>query len=211
MKLQVALDLPTIGEALRVLEMTCDYVDIAEIGTVMVYNGIAAITEIKNAFPQLEISADMKIYDGAAEMAEAVIAAGADYVTIMGAANDVTILEAIRVTRDLGKKSVVDMIAVRNIAERIKEVDAMGADFINVHIACDVQTEDNTPFEQLAIARLVAKHSGVSVAGGVRADTIINAIPYKPDIIISGAGIYAQNNMRAAAKRMKEIIRNGHI
>ena len=205
-KLQVALDVPTIDEALKVLEETKDYVDIAEIGTVMVYCGFSAITVIKNTYPQLEILADLKIYDGAAEMAEAAIKAGADYVTILGATNDVTIREAIRVTRDMGKKSVVDMIAVRNIAERIKEVDGMGADFINVHIACDAQTEKNTPFEQLSIARIVAKHSGICVAGGVRADTIINAMPYHPDIITSGAGIYAQKDRRAAAKKMKEII-----
>ena len=206
MKLQVALDVPTIEEALRVLEATHEYVDIAEIGTVMVYNGLKAITEIKNAFPHLEILGDMKIYDGGAEMAEAMIKAGADYITILGATNDATIIDSIRVAKEYGKKSVVDMIAVRNIAERIKEVDQMGADFINVHVACDVQSEENTPFEQLNIARVVAKNSGICIAGGIRADTIINAMPYKPDIITSGAGIYAQKDMRAAAKAMKEVI-----
>ena len=206
MKLQVALDVPTIEEALKVLEATHEYVDIAEIGTVMVYNGLRAITEIKNAFPDLEILGDMKIYDGGAEMAEAMIRAGADYITILGAANDATILDSIKVAKEMGKKSVVDMIAVRNIAERIKEVDQMGADFINVHVACDVQSEDNTPFEQLNIARIVARNSGVCIAGGIRADTIINAMPYKPDIITAGAGIYGQEDMKAAARAMKEVI-----
>jgi len=206
MKLQVALDVPTIGEALHVLEEVHEYVDIAEIGTVMVYQGLSAITEIKNAFPDLEILGDMKIYDGGAEMAEAMINAGADYITILGATNDQTILDAVQTARRMGKKSVVDMIAVRNIAERIKEVDQMGADFINVHVACDVQSEENTPFEQLQIARIVAQKSGVCIAGGIRADTIIRAVPYKPDIITSGAGIYAQKDMRAAARAMKEVI-----
>lgn len=206
MKLQVALDVATIDEALCILDATHDYVDIAEIGTVMVYNGLTAITEIKNAFPQLEILGDMKIYDGGAEMAEAMIHAGADYITILGATNDQTILDAIHVAKAMDKKTVVDMIAVRNIAERIKEVDTMGADYINVHIACDVQSADNSPFEQLSIARLVSKNSGVCIAGGIKADTIIHAMPYKPDIITAGAGIYAQKDMRAAAKAMKEVI-----
>jgi 3-hexulose-6-phosphate synthase len=206
MKLQVALDVTTIEKAITVLRAVHEYVDIAEVGTVGLYCGIPAISEIKKAFPKLEVLADFKIYDGAAEIAEAAFKAGADYVTVMGVADDFTIRETVRVAHQMKKYAVADMITCRNIVERMKEVDQLGVDFINVHIACDVQSVDNMPFEQLSIAKIVIKNAKIAVIGGINSGNIQKAVVYKPDIIVSGAGIYAQPDMRLTAKTMKEIM-----
>jgi 3-hexulose-6-phosphate synthase len=204
MKLQIALDVQTLKEAIDILSETHEYVDIAEVGTVGMYCGLIAVTEIKKAFPQLEVLADLKIPDGGEECAEAAFKAGADYVTVMGVADDVTIRGAVAAARKAGKQVVADMITVKNFAERVKEVDALGVDYIAVHIACDVQSADNTPFEQLALARLLVKHAKISVAGGINTGNVGEVAAAKPDIVISGMGICGSPDRKKAAMQIKQ-------
>ena len=53
--------------------------------------------------------------------------AGADIVTVLGVSNDETILGAIKAAKQHGGKIMIDMIAVKNLVERAKEIDAMGS------------------------------------------------------------------------------------
>lgn len=203
MKLQIALDVETIEEALEILEETQEFVDIAEAGTVCLYCGLNAVTKIKKTFPGLEVLADLKLPDGGKECAEAAFRAGADYVTVMGAADDITIRNAVMAASVAGKKVVADMITVKNLEERLVEVDQLGVDYIAVHVACDVQSKDNMPFEQLALARKVVRNAKISVAGGINADNVSEVVVSCPDIVVSGMGIYGQFDKKDAAKRIK--------
>ncbi len=193
-------------EAVEILSQVSEYVDIAEVGTLGMYCGLSAVREIKERFPNLEVLADLKIPDGGEECAQAAFLAGADYVTVMGVADNITIQGAVRAAQKHGKKVVADMITTKNIAERLKEVDNLGVDYIAVHIACDVQSEENTPFEQLNIARLVLKNAKLSVAGGINRHNASQVIAARPDIVVSGLGICGQPDRQAAAKSIKEQI-----
>jgi len=204
MKLQVALDVETMEEAKAVLDAAGEYIDIAEVGTLSYFYGLPAVAELKKCYPSIEILADLKIPDGGDESADAAFRYGADYVTVMGVADDLTIKGAVAAGKRHGKKVVADMITCKNFAERIKEVDAMGVDFIAVHIACDVQSSENTPFEQLGLARMLVKNAKISVAGGINAGNIGEVAAAMPDIVISGMGICGQEDKKAAAKAIKE-------
>ena len=91
----MALDVEKIEKAFQILEETHEYVDIAEAGTVCMYYGIYAVTKIKEAFPRLEVVADLKLPDGGMECAEAAFSTGVDYVTVMGVADDITIRDTV--------------------------------------------------------------------------------------------------------------------
>ena len=92
MKLQIALDDVTLEGALELVKKVRDYIDIIEIGTPFVYEyGMQAVRTMKEHFPDKEILADMKIMDAGYYEAEEALKAGADYVTVLGVTDNLTI------------------------------------------------------------------------------------------------------------------------
>ena len=113
MKLQLALDSSNGQEARRILENVSDLVDIVEIGTPLIMKeGVKVVAEIKHVYPELEVLADLKIMDAGDIEAKIGFEAGADIVTVLGVAHDVTIRRAVNQARILSKKVMVDLIAV---------------------------------------------------------------------------------------------------
>jgi 3-hexulose-6-phosphate synthase len=125
MKLQLAIDLvDTAGAIALVKEIGEDNLDIVEIGTpVVIYEGLRAVKEMKEAFPNLPVLADLKIMDAAGDEVSQAVAHGADIVTILGAAEDMSIQGAVEEAKKSGKQILVEMIAVKDIATRAKELN----------------------------------------------------------------------------------------
>ncbi|MGG3448298.1 orotidine 5'-phosphate decarboxylase / HUMPS family protein, partial [Domibacillus aminovorans] len=64
MKLQLALDLVNIPEGIAVVKEVEQFVDVVEIGTPVIINeGLRAVKEMKEAFPNLTVLADLKVMD----------------------------------------------------------------------------------------------------------------------------------------------------
>ncbi|MEV4649659.1 orotidine 5'-phosphate decarboxylase / HUMPS family protein, partial [Saccharopolyspora sp. NPDC049357] len=64
MKLQVALDVATLEDALTLARQTAEHVDILELGTPLIKSeGLDAIKAIKAAHPDKLVFADMKTAD----------------------------------------------------------------------------------------------------------------------------------------------------
>ena len=62
MKLQVSFDITDLEQALHVASQIDNYVDIFEVGTLLIYKyGTEAIKEFKEKFPQKAVLADSKI------------------------------------------------------------------------------------------------------------------------------------------------------
>ena len=140
MKLQLALDCESLAAARAVLEATADLVDIAEVGTPLVLReGTAAVRALKSAFPRVAILADFKIMDAGAEEAAIAFEAGADIVTVLAAAETVTIRRACEVARTAGREVMADLIAVADPARRAAEVAGEGVDYLCCHTAFDTQ------------------------------------------------------------------------
>jgi 3-hexulose-6-phosphate synthase len=210
MKLQLALDLVNIPEAKEVVKEVEEYIDIVEIGTPVVINeGLKAVKEIKEAFPSLSVLADLKIMDAAGYEVMKASEAGADIVTILGVAEDASIQGAVEEAKKQGKELLVDMIGVKDIEKRAKELDQFGADYICVHTGYDLQAEGKNSFEDLHTIKSVVKNAKTAIAGGIKLETLPEVIKENPDLIIVGGGITSQDDKAATAAKIRELINQG--
>lgn len=210
MELQLALDLVDIPGAIELVKEVEEHIDIVEIGTPVVINeGLRAVKEVKQAFPNLKVLADLKIMDAAGYEVMKASEAGADIVTVLGAAEDMTIKGAVEEAKKQGKKILVDMIGVKDIEGRAKELDAFGVDYICVHTGYDLQAVGKNSFEDLQTIKRVVKNAKTAVAGGIKLDQLPGVIEAKPDLVIVGGGITGQEDKKAAAAEMQRLIKQG--
>ncbi|OXM14433.1 3-hexulose-6-phosphate synthase [Paenibacillus herberti] len=210
MKLQLALDLVDIPQAKQLIKEVEAYIDIVEIGTPVVINeGLRAVKEIKEAFPNLKVLADLKIMDAAGYEVMKASEAGADIITVLGASEDMTIKGAVEEAKKQGKQILVDMISVKNLEQRAQEIDAFGVDFICVHTGYDLQAVGKNSFEDLLTIKRVVKNAKTAIAGGIKLSTLPEVIKANPDLVIVGGGITGQADKKAAAAEMRELINQG--
>ncbi|MDU7471942.1 MAG: 3-hexulose-6-phosphate synthase [Paenibacillus macerans] len=210
MELQLALDLVNIPEAKQIVAEVQEHIDIVEIGTPVVINeGLRAVKEIKQQFPSLKVLADLKVMDAGAYEVMKAAEAGADIVTVLGATDDATIRGAVEEAKKHNTKILVDMINVKDIETRAREIDALGVDYICVHTGYDLQAEGQSPFEQLRIIKNVVKNSKTAVAGGIKLDTLPDVVKANPDLVIVGGGITGQADKKAVAAEMQRLVAQG--
>ncbi|MEC2055884.1 3-hexulose-6-phosphate synthase [Peribacillus psychrosaccharolyticus] len=204
------MDLVNIQEGIELVKQVEEYVDIVEIGTPVVINeGLRAVKEMKEAFPSLKVLADLKIMDAAGFEVMKASEAGADIITILGAAEDMSIKGAVEEARNQGKKILVDMIAVKDLETRAKEVDAFGVDYICVHTGYDLQAVGKNSFEDLQTIKRVVKNAKTAVAGGIKLDTLPEVIKAQPDLVIVGGGITGQADIKGTAAQIQKLVKQG--
>lgn len=209
MELQLALDLVNIPQAIELIKEVEDHIDIVEIGTPVIINeGLHAVKAVKDAYPNLKVLADLKIMDAAGYEVMKASEAGADIITILGTAEDESIKGAVAEAKKQGKKILVDMIAVKGLAERAKEVDAMGVDYICVHTGYDLQAVGKNSFEDLQTIKGVVKNAKTAIAGGIKVETLPEVLKVQPDLVIVGGGITGQTDKKAAAATMQQMIKD---
>ncbi|MBH0156901.1 3-hexulose-6-phosphate synthase [Fictibacillus sp. 5RED26] len=210
MKLQLALDLVDIPGAIELVKEVEDHIDVVEIGTPVVINeGLKAVKEVKAAFPNLTVLADLKIMDAAGYEVSQASAAGADIITILGTAEDESIKGAVEEAKKQGKQILADMIAVKDITARAKELDELGVDYICVHTGYDLQAVGKNSFEDLQTIKSVVKNAKTAIAGGIKLDTLPEVIKVQPDLVIVGGGITGQADKKAVAAKMQQMINQG--
>ncbi len=84
-KLQLALDVASTSEAIRIAAASIGSVDIVEAGTVLVLNeGLGAVRELRKAFPNHPLVADIRIGRAGAKFAAMAFDSGASIVTVLG-------------------------------------------------------------------------------------------------------------------------------
>ncbi|MDD4570328.1 MAG: 3-hexulose-6-phosphate synthase [Tepidanaerobacteraceae bacterium] len=210
MELQLALDMVTTQEALDMLHEIGDYVDIVEVGTPFVLReGLKTVTQIKENFPKHRVLADLKIMDAGEHEANLAFEAGADIVTVLGVSNNATIKGAIKAAREWGKEVMVDMIEVSEIEKRAVEIEQMGADYLSVHVAFDIQDTGKNPLDEMLRMKKVLTKSKVAIAGGIKLETLKDIVNNHPDVIIIGGGITGQKDKKKVVKEMRKIIDEG--
>ncbi|NOU96344.1 3-hexulose-6-phosphate synthase [Paenibacillus sp. LMG 31456] len=210
MELQLALDLVDIPQAKVLVKEVEAYIDIVEIGTPVVINeGLRAVKEIKEAFPHLKVLADLKIMDAGGYEVMKASEAGADIITVLGVSDNKTIQGAVEEARKQNRKIMVDMINVKDIEGRAREIDTFGVDYICVHSGYDHQADGKNSFEELAAIKRVVKHAKTAIAGGIKLDTLPEVIQANPDLVIVGGGITGHENRTFAAAAMQTLIKQG--
>lgn len=210
MELQLALDLVNISEAKEVVKEVESFIDIVEIGTPVVINeGLRAVKEIKEAFPNLSVLADLKIMDAGGYEVMKASEAGADIITVLGVSDDSTIQGAVAEAKKNNKKIMVDMINVKNMEERAKEIDSLGVDYICVHSGYDHQAAGKNSFEELMTIKRVVKQAKTAIAGGIKLDTLPEVIKANPDLVIVGGGITGHEDKKTVAAQMQKLVKQG--
>jgi 3-hexulose-6-phosphate synthase/6-phospho-3-hexuloisomerase len=205
--LQVALDFENLSRALlaarEAVEGGADWV---EAGTPLIKSeGLDAVRELKKAFPDRRIVADMKIMDTGAFEVEIAAKAGADLVTVLGTSDDDTIADAVRAGEKYGAEVVVDLLNVADPVARTRTVAALGVAAVCLHIGIDMQMAGKTPFARLAG---VATESPipVAVAGGLNSETVADATRAGARILIVGGAITKSPDIPEATRRIRQAI-----
>lgn len=127
-KLQVAIDLLKIEDAIALATKVAPYIDIIELGTPLIKSeGLSGIRKMKEAFPDKLVLADFKTADAGELEADMAFGAGADYITILGTTGDSTIAGAVKSAMAHGKGVVVDTIGVKDRVKRAQEAIAPGS------------------------------------------------------------------------------------
>ena len=205
-KLQVAIDLLTTEAALELAGKVAPYVDIIELGTPLIKNmGSGVITAMKNAHPDKLVFADLKTADAGELEADIAFKAGADLVTVMGAAGNATIIGAVKAAKAHGKGVVVDTIGYPDRVRRAQEVTQLGVEFVELHAGLDEQWTAGYSI-QVLIDEAARVGVPVSVAGGVNINNVTDVIRAGAQVAVAGAAIYGAQDPAAAAKALREAI-----
>jgi 3-hexulose-6-phosphate synthase / 6-phospho-3-hexuloisomerase len=204
---QVALDFENLSRALQAAREAVEGgADWVEAGTPLIKSeGLDAVRELKKAFPDHRIVADMKIMDTGAFEVEIAAKAGADLVTVLGTADDGTIADAVRGGEKYGAEVVVDLLNVSDPIARTQRVAELGAAAVCWHVGIDMQMAGKTPFEVLG--DLVARSPlPVAVAGGLNSETVAQATRAGARILIVGGAITKSPDIRAATRQIRQAV-----
>lgn len=208
-KLQLALDVADNRKVLEIAEQIGDVIDIIEVGTpVIIKNGLQPVKNLKEKYPDLVVLADSKIMDGAEIEAEDICKSGADLLTVLALADDFTVEETVKIAHAYGRRVMADLICVKNLEKRAKELLDMGVDYIGIHTGVDMQKRGRTPLKDLQSLAGVIETDKLAVAGGINMKTAHSYAKEHPGIMIVGSALYRAADIRTAVLEMKGILKN---
>lgn len=210
MKLQVALDTVDTRQALEIVSKIHDVADVIEVGTPMILSeGMLPVKMIKAAFPGVMVLADTKIVDAGELEAGEAFEAGADIVTVLALAWDVTLQAVVRAARKYGKQVMADLTCVEDPARRAARLDELDIDYICVHTGVDEQKSGKTPLDDLQRVMLTLKHSKAAVAGGISLGSMAAVKAVGPEIVVVGGAVSNAPDMRQAVLDLKNAMQQG--
>lgn len=182
--------------------------DWIEAGTPLIKSeGMDSVREMKRALPGTKIVADMKTVDTGAMEVEMAAKAGADIVALLAASDNSTVEDALRAARKYGVQIMMDLLTVPDPVGRSRELEALGVDYICVHVGIDQQMtgKDTIDFLKQIVEEV---KTPVAAAGGMDAASAADAVASGADIIIVGGSIVRSANVTESARRIRESIDN---
>jgi 3-hexulose-6-phosphate synthase len=201
--LQLAVDVLRTEQALAILGQVHPHVDIVEVGTPLIFEeGLAAVEALKSKYPGKSYLADLKIMDAGNIEASSAFRRGADIVTVLALADDATIRGALEAAQKHGGRLMADLINVPDPAARAVELERMGVPLVCVHTAYDRQQGGANPFAELEAVRKAVR-CRVAVAGGIKFETVAQAVTAGTDILVIGGGILNRPDPAEAAARIR--------
>lgn len=207
MKLQLALDVLTLEDALALARAVEDCVDRFEMGTPFLLEyGMEAVRRFRALFPGKEILADTKIMDAGELEAESAFRVGADLVTVLAVTDRSTIQGCLKAARRSGGQVVADLICVEDLPGEAAALEALGVHGLAVHVGVDQQARGRTPLGDLRALRGHAGDLEVSVAGGISLATVPDYCALGPDVLIVGGAIASARDPAGEARAIRDVI-----
>ncbi|MBK5189983.1 MAG: bifunctional hexulose-6-phosphate synthase/ribonuclease regulator [Methanosarcinales archaeon] len=209
--LQVALDVLELERAVEIgKECVEGGADWLEAGTPLIKSeGMHAIRTLREVFPDVVgIVADMKIMDTGAIEVEMAAKSGASVVSILAAADNATIEDAIRSARKYGVAIMADIMNVDDPVERAKELDELGVDYVCVHVGIDQQMKG---MDTLSLLEKVsaAVTTPLAVAGGIDAEIAAEAVDLGAEVVIVGGNIIRTAKVKESTRKIRESMDSG--
>ncbi len=206
-KLQVALDFLELPRAMAVARAAvaggADYI---EVGTPLIKSeGLDAVREVRAAFPDKTVIADMKTMDAGKIETEAASKAGANVVTVIGAATPSTIRECVEAGKHYGADVAVDLLGVSDPVAFAATAGELGVAWLDVHCAIDAQMQGADPLGLLKELR-GATDLVLAVAGGLNSETAAAAAAAGADVVIIGGAITKATDVAAATADIRKAI-----
>ncbi|RZN40300.1 MAG: bifunctional hexulose-6-phosphate synthase/ribonuclease regulator [Methanophagales archaeon ANME-1-THS] len=203
--LQVALDVLELERAIEIgKECREGGADWLEVGTPLIKSeGMQAIRALRAVFPDVKLVADMKTMDTGAIEVEMAAKSGASIVSLLAVADNTTIEDALRSARKYGVELMVDLMNAGDPVKRAEELEAMGVDYVCVHVGIDQQMKG---MDTLSLLEKVAAtvQTPLAVGGGIDAETAAEAVRLGAAIIIVGGNIIRTANVRDSTRRIRE-------
>lgn len=206
MRLQLALDELTLDEAVGIVSELRDLIDIVEIGTPLVIKeGLAAVAAVRKRFPETTILADLKIMDGGSYESRIAFEAGADIVSVLALAHEVTIQAAVEQAGAHDGEIMIDLMGTDDTAAGVERTEGLRADWVCVHTAADLTGKQAMDSRSLGEAVATARRCRVAVAGGINLDTVAQLARYRPATLVVGSAIVKSRDRRQTALRLREV------
>lgn len=201
MRLEVflSLDLTILEEALDIAERAylAGFRHL-EAGTPLIKSeGMRAVRELRERFQDAKIFADMKTMDTGYLEAQLAFSAGADIMSVMAAAPDETIIEAVRRAREDGREVMIDTLGLKDPEIRIFKVIDFGVDRVCIHKGVD----EGIFSEYELLDKMRSCGVKLGIAGGIDAKTIRD-VARKVDFVMVGRAITRANDPRRAAEEI---------
>jgi len=205
--LQVALDFVDLKRAMKLAEeAVAGGADWLEAGTPLIKSeGLNCIRELRKKFPHIKIVADMKTADVGRIEVEIAAKAGANIVSVLGTSDDETIKESVSAGKNYGAEIMVDLLGVQDVVKRAKEIEKLGADYIDVHIPIDEQMKGKISFDTVKKVS-AAVRIPVAIAGGVNSENAAEAVKAGAKIIVVGGAITKSRNAKEETRKIRKAI-----
>ncbi|MFX1358237.1 MAG: orotidine 5'-phosphate decarboxylase / HUMPS family protein [Promethearchaeota archaeon] len=216
-RIQVALDLESLDDALSIAKQVAPYIDILEAGTPLIKSeGIHAVRMLKKAHPNKLVCADLKTADAGYLEVRMAARAKADIVTILADAYHITIEESLRAAHEFHVEIMADLIMSRLPSKRLAEiigVNYKGTElhYALVHSGLDRQESRHSPLSEIESVVNLKNRPSLAIAGGIQVTDIPKLLTYPLDIIIIGGAITRAKNPSDAAERIRQAIETSKV
>ena len=218
MKLQVTLDTMGVTQGIDLLRDVACYLDIIEVGMPLLLEaGMAAIAEVKEAFPDVEVLADTKIWHDGTRIAASAFDSGADMVSILGGTTDAEVDAVVRYAGERGKVVAADLSGVRSLVRRSCELEDLGVRYMIVPSGLRrTDPKDDDAFHRntramggmpLALVRNVMRglsnSAEVAVVDNITLDNLDDVLATHPGVLLVGRAILKAADPAGAAAEFK--------
>ncbi|MCC5908682.1 MAG: orotidine 5'-phosphate decarboxylase [Balneolaceae bacterium] len=192
---QISLDLTNIDEALETAEIAIRAgVDWLEAGTPLILaEGLHCVRELRSAFPEVPVVADLKTMDGGYLEVEMMAKAGATHVVVMARAHEETIHCVVQAGKDFGVEVMGDNLGCPDMVEGAKWLEDLGCDYVIHHIGYDERRgiaargeRMPSPLDQLKEV-VNSVNIPVQAVGGLSLEQAIRCPEFGAPLVVLGA------------------------